>query len=96
MITALISERTGYPVEMIEPDLDLERDLSIDSIKRTELAGELAARYGLDPAQIDQLTQIRTAGELASVLTGATAEPAHTARTRTRRAGRPAGGDHRR
>ena len=40
----IISERTGYPVEMIEPDLDLEADLSIDSIKRTEIAGELAAR----------------------------------------------------
>jgi acyl transferase domain-containing protein/NAD(P)H-dependent flavin oxidoreductase YrpB (nitropropane dioxygenase family)/NADP-dependent 3-hydroxy acid dehydrogenase YdfG len=75
VITALISERTGYPIEMIEPDLDLERDLSIDSIKRTELAGELATRYGLDPAQIDQLTQVRTAAELAERLGGGPAAP---------------------
>ncbi len=33
-----------YPVEMIEPDLDLEADLSVDSIKRTEIAGELGRR----------------------------------------------------
>ena len=75
MITALISERTGYPIEMIEPDLDLERDLSIDSIKRTELAGELATRYGLAPTQIDQLTQIRTAAELAERLGGGRSAP---------------------
>ena len=31
---------------MIEPDLDLEADLSIDSIKRAEIAGELARRLG--------------------------------------------------
>ena len=42
----IISERTGYPVDMIEPDLDLEADLSIDSIKRAEIAGELASRLG--------------------------------------------------
>ncbi|HVH22093.1 MAG TPA: SDR family NAD(P)-dependent oxidoreductase, partial [Pseudonocardia sp.] len=75
VITALISERTGYPIEMIEPDLDLERDLSIDSIKRTELAGELATRYGLAPTQIDQLTQIRTAAELAERLGGGRSAP---------------------
>ncbi|OXM69034.1 type I polyketide synthase, partial [Amycolatopsis vastitatis] len=33
-VVAVIGERTGYPVEMIEADLDLEADLSIDSIKR--------------------------------------------------------------
>ena len=43
----IVSERTGYPVDMLEPDLDLEADLSIDSIKRIEIVGELAERLGL-------------------------------------------------
>ncbi|MFE0175808.1 beta-ketoacyl synthase N-terminal-like domain-containing protein, partial [Streptomyces sp. NPDC059002] len=30
-VLAVIAERTGYPVEMIEADLDLEADLSVDS-----------------------------------------------------------------
>src|SRR5262249_39555959 len=38
-VRALVSEKTGYPVDMLEADLDLEADLSIDSIKRTELIG---------------------------------------------------------
>lgn len=38
VVLEVIGERTGYPVDMIEPDLDLEADLSVDSIKRAEIA----------------------------------------------------------
>ncbi len=33
----IVSQRTGYPTEMLEPGLDLEADLGIDSIKRVEI-----------------------------------------------------------
>ncbi len=33
----IVSERTGYPSEMLDPTLDLEADLGIDSIKRVEI-----------------------------------------------------------
>lgn len=33
----LVSERTGYPLEMLDPNLDLEADLGIDSLKRLEI-----------------------------------------------------------
>ncbi len=36
----IVSERTGYPQEMLNPDLDLEADLGIDSIKRVEILGQ--------------------------------------------------------
>ncbi|MFH1417780.1 MAG: SDR family NAD(P)-dependent oxidoreductase [Planctomycetota bacterium] len=38
-LTAIVSERTGYPPDMLDPDADLEADLSIDSIKRVEIVG---------------------------------------------------------
>ncbi|RSN54264.1 polyketide synthase [Amycolatopsis sp. WAC 04182] len=71
-VIGAISERTGYPAEMIDADLDLEADLSIDSIKRTEIAGSLLAKLGLtgrvhDDAQ-DQLSRDRTASALAARL----------------------------
>ncbi|MGW4519505.1 SDR family NAD(P)-dependent oxidoreductase [Amycolatopsis sp. NPDC004378] len=68
-VIGVISERTGYPAEMIAGDLDLEADLSIDSIKRTEIAGTLLARLGL-PAddRTDQLSRDRTAGALTAHL----------------------------
>ena len=65
-VLGIISSRTGYPVEMIEPELDLEADLSVDSIKRTEIAGELAQQLDLGAAdlsddQLEQLAKARTA-----------------------------------
>ncbi|MCR6485850.1 SDR family NAD(P)-dependent oxidoreductase [Amycolatopsis sp. OK19-0408] len=68
-VIGVISERTGYPAEMIAGDLDLEADLSIDSIKRTEIAGTLLGRLGL-PAddRTDQLSRDRTADALTSHL----------------------------
>ncbi|MCB0970630.1 MAG: acyltransferase domain-containing protein, partial [Acidimicrobiales bacterium] len=56
-VQGIVSERTGYPVEMLDPDLDLEADLSIDSIKRIEIVGELAERIGLgglDESAVDE------------------------------------------
>ncbi|WP_300462945.1 type I polyketide synthase [Desulfobacula sp.] len=35
----IVSDRTGYPEEMLDFDLDMEADLGIDSIKRGEIAG---------------------------------------------------------
>ncbi|MDX6721337.1 MAG: hypothetical protein QOJ63_3591, partial [Solirubrobacteraceae bacterium] len=71
-VLEIISERTGYPVDMIEPDLDLEADLSIDSIKRTEIVGELAIRLGvagsvaeLSDVDLTEPAQARTAGAIA-------------------------------
>lgn len=33
----VVSQRTGYPPDMLDPTLDLEADLGIDSIKRVEI-----------------------------------------------------------
>ncbi|QDL74839.1 type I polyketide synthase [Streptomyces malaysiensis subsp. malaysiensis] len=76
-VSEIISERTGYPVDMIEPDLDLEADLSIDSIKRAEIAGELARRLGVAGAdtamlgdeELEELARARTTAAVTDWLT---------------------------
>ncbi|MEV7037624.1 SDR family NAD(P)-dependent oxidoreductase [Amycolatopsis sp. NPDC051061] len=67
-IVEVIGERTGYPVEMIEPDLDLEADLSVDSIKRAEIAGELASRLGLAGGDVEEFAKARTAAAIAELV----------------------------
>lgn len=68
-VTEVVGDQTGYPLDMLDPDLDLEADLSIDSIKRLEILGELADRVGLpgvdamagvDEAIIEELAQLKT------------------------------------
>ncbi|TXS74817.1 SDR family NAD(P)-dependent oxidoreductase, partial [Streptomyces sp. sk2.1] len=70
-VLGVVADRTGYPVDMIEPELDLEADLSVDSIKRAEIAGELATRLGLPtdtPDGLDRLSAARTAAALTDLL----------------------------
>ncbi|HEV8339408.1 MAG TPA: beta-ketoacyl synthase N-terminal-like domain-containing protein, partial [bacterium] len=47
LLLALVSERTGYPVDMLDLDQNMEADLGIDSIKRTEIFSALRERLGL-------------------------------------------------
>ncbi|MEJ8641392.1 SDR family NAD(P)-dependent oxidoreductase [Streptomyces sp. MS1.HAVA.3] len=47
VVLDIVHTRTGYPLDMLDPGLDLEADLSIDSIKRVEIIGALADRIGL-------------------------------------------------
>lgn len=66
-LLVIVSERTGYPREMLALDLDLEADLSIDSIKRIEILGALSETVGLGGSlDADQDTLVE---ELAAVKT---------------------------
>ena len=46
-ITALVSEKVGYPEDMLELDLDMEADLGIDTVKQAELIGILREKYSI-------------------------------------------------
>ena len=74
VLTELISERTGYPAEMLGADLDLEADLSIASLKRTEILGLLADRLpgaGLDEDVQARLARLRTMQAMVDAVVGA-------------------------
>jgi NADP-dependent 3-hydroxy acid dehydrogenase YdfG len=44
---ALVAEQTGYPVELLDLDLDLEADLGIDTVKQAELFAQIRETYGI-------------------------------------------------
>ncbi|MFD3330641.1 SDR family NAD(P)-dependent oxidoreductase [Streptomyces sp. NPDC058701] len=67
VVLEIVHARTGYPREMLDPELDLEADLSVDSIKRVEIIGALADRIGLprDPggsteSAVEELSRVKT------------------------------------
>ena len=73
-----VSERTGYPADMLDLDLDLAADLSIDSIKRVEILGVLSRKIGLargDLAQreklVEELTACKTLRAILEILEAA-------------------------
>ncbi len=68
LITA-VSEFTGYPESMLEPQMDLEADLGIDAIKRTALLSALEAHHpGLIPASASGIARLNTLAEIAYFL----------------------------
>ena len=46
-ILALVAEKTGYPVDMLDLDLDLEADLGIDTVKQAEVMATIREAYGI-------------------------------------------------
>ncbi|MHC1783772.1 MAG: SDR family NAD(P)-dependent oxidoreductase [Anaerolineaceae bacterium] len=46
-VLASVSEKTGYPVEMLDLELDLEADLGIDTVKQAELFATIRTHYGI-------------------------------------------------
>ena len=42
-----VIDQTGYPEELVTTDVSLEADLGIDSIRKAQLIGEIAERFGL-------------------------------------------------
>ena len=47
-VLAIVAAQTGYPADMLDPDLDLEADLGIDTVKQAEVFAAIRERYGID------------------------------------------------
>lgn len=80
-LLSVVSDRTGYPPELLAPDANLEADLGIDSIKRVEILGAL--QHGLPPAlgermqsALEDLTRAKTLRDIVDALTRLLAAPA--------------------
>ena len=70
----IVSEKTGYPTEMLDPGMDMEADLGIDSIKRVEILGALQTRFPeLPKADTAHLAELHTLNQITEYLTSADA-----------------------
>ncbi len=62
----LIAEKTGYPTDMLEDDMDLEGELGVDSIKQVEILSSLRDRYpSLPEVDPEHLAELRTIRKIA-------------------------------
>jgi len=73
-VLTIVAEKTGYPKDMLDPDLDLEADLGVDTVKQAEMFAAIREAYGIvrDPnlklrdfptlAHVIQFARERSAG----------------------------------
>ncbi|MGB0020427.1 MAG: SDR family oxidoreductase [Candidatus Sulfotelmatobacter sp.] len=64
-ILALVVEKTGYPVDMLDLDLDLEADLGVDTVKQAEMFAAIRAAYNIPR---DENRKLRDYPTLAHVI----------------------------
>jgi acyl carrier protein len=69
VLLEIVAEKTGYPVEMLEVDMDMEADLGIDSIKRVEILGSMEEKVpGLPSVETEALAELRTLGQIVEMM----------------------------
>ena len=88
VLLEVIAEKTGYPVDILNLDMEMDSDLGIDSIKRVEIFSALQQRIPeAPPVGPEHLGTLRTLGQVVAFLTEdgaaapspATPAPAETA-----------------
>ncbi|SDM43073.1 type I polyketide synthase [Allokutzneria albata] len=76
-ILEVVAERTGYPVEILNLDMELESDLGIDSIKRVEILSAFRDHTGdLPDSDIAEFAAARTLREVAEKVRNLNGAPA--------------------
>jgi acyl transferase domain-containing protein/acyl carrier protein/NADP-dependent 3-hydroxy acid dehydrogenase YdfG len=70
----IVAEKTGYPVEMLDLDMELEAGLGIDSIKQVEILSALRDRFpDLPEIEPQQMAELKTLTGILDFLDGADA-----------------------
>ncbi len=74
---SIVSEKTGYPADMLELGMDMEADLGIDSIKRVEILGAMQEQFpALPTISAEQLSSLRTLEQIIGAFQSAPASAA--------------------
>jgi acyl carrier protein len=67
----IVSEKTGYPADMLEIGMDMEADLGIDSIKRVEILGAMQEQFPKLPTiEAEELSMLRTLEQIIQKFSG--------------------------
>ncbi|MGW0634210.1 SDR family NAD(P)-dependent oxidoreductase [Nocardia salmonicida] len=79
VLVQVVSEKTGYPPEMLALSLDLEADLGVDSIKRVQIMGAVGERVdGVPAVGPEQVAELRTLSDIVDFVAGSVAPAATT------------------
>jgi acyl carrier protein len=71
LMLAVVSEKTGYPAEMLELEMDLEGDLGIDSIKRVEILAAVQEQApGMPEVDASVMSTLKTLGQIVEYMQG--------------------------
>ncbi len=65
LLLEVVAERTGYPLDMLSVDMEIDTDLGIDSIKKVEILSAVRERVGDVPGDLAAIATLRTLRAIA-------------------------------
>lgn len=66
LVLAVVSEKTGYPPDMLRLDMEMEAELGIDSIKQVEILSALQSNFpGAPDIPASELSTLKTLSDVA-------------------------------
>ncbi|WP_212909401.1 type I polyketide synthase [Streptomyces sp. TS71-3] len=64
----VIADKTGYDLDMIEPDMHIQEELGIDSLKQVEIAAEMWRRYPvISRSELYRFSEAKTVRQLTEM-----------------------------
>ncbi len=71
VVLSIVSEKTGYPVDMLGLGMEMEAELGIDSIKQVEILAALQAKFpGAPEIPASELSNLRTLQDVVDTVSG--------------------------
>lgn len=65
LMKKVVADKTGYPEEMLSPEMDLSSDLGVDSIKRVEILSAFTDELNDEiDYEIEDLEALQTLGDV--------------------------------
>ncbi len=68
-IVKIVEEKTGYPQDLIEFDLDMESDLGIDTVKQAEMFGMIRETFSIPPDEAIRIKDFPTLNHVIGFVT---------------------------
>ena len=65
VVTQIVADMTGYPTDLLDPELDLEADLGVDTVKQAEVFAAVRERFGVERDANLQLRDFPTLNHVA-------------------------------
>jgi len=75
-VVSIVAEKTGYPEDMLDLDLDLEADLGVDTVKQVELFSMARSEFDLERDDTVNLSDLNTLRKIVDYVMERSKEPA--------------------
>jgi malonyl CoA-acyl carrier protein transacylase len=81
VVLSVISEVTGYPSDMLQPEMEVEADLGVDTVKQATIIAILAEKFGMDQENGFRISDFPKISHIIKLFSELQTNTSHSAKT---------------